>query len=135
MAKCTACDFDPSLPVLATYTLVLEQSAQSLNAVGTNAKTNRGYRAARNRWARLLKQYKHLPKATGHRRIYFTRFWKKRKYAYDYGNLVGGFKPLLDEIVKAGLLLDDKPSVCSDYYRQFKSPDGFDRVVVVIEEV
>jgi hypothetical protein len=132
---CKGCDYNPGLCIQNTYTLVIQRSAQSLNSVGVNSKNNRGYRGARNRWKRELKKYENLPKAKAYRRIFFTRFWGKGKRAYDYGNLVGGFKPLLDEIVRAGLLLDDSPKHCSEYYRQYKSPDGVDHVVVVIEDV
>lgn len=134
--KCEACDYDPTICVENTYTILIERSAQSLNSVGINHKSNRGYRGARNRWKRELKRYEgKVPKAEKKRRIYFTRYWGKGKRAYDYGNLVGGFKPLLDEIVRAGLLLDDSPKQCEEYYKQFKSPTKKDYVIVVIEDV
>ena len=131
---CPACDYDDLAEVTATYTLVLHQAAQSLNAVGVNSKNNRGYRGARNRWGKLLQPYGKLPEAKKPRRIFFTRFWGKGKRAYDFGNLVGGFKPLLDMVVRAKLLVDDSPKHCAEYYRQYKSPDGTDHVVVVIED-
>lgn len=133
--NCIACNYDPTLCVENTYTLIIHQSAQSLNAVGVNSKNNRGYRGARNKWKRKLQQYNELPPAESYRRIFFTRFWGKGKRAYDYGNLVGGFKPLLDEIVRAGHLIDDSPKHCAEYYRQYKAPDGDDHVVIVIEDV
>lgn len=133
--NCPACNYDPDLCVENTYTILIEQAAQSLNAVGVNSKNNRGYRGARNRWKRKLQPYEALPKATAYRRIFFCRYWGKGKRAYDYGNLVGGFKPLLDEIVRAGLLVDDSPKHCSEYYSQYKSPNGKDHVVIVIEDV
>lgn len=132
---CSACDFDPDAVVKTSYTIILHANAQSLNVVGTNGKNAHAYRKARNRWKRLLQPYNHLPKATGHRRIHFTRFWGKGKRAFDYGNLVGGFKPLLDMLVADGHLVDDKPKFCSEYYRQYKAPDGKEHVVIVIEEM
>ena len=133
---CKACNFDPELCVENTYILFLDQSAQSLNSVGVNSKNNRGYRGARNRWARTLNKHStFLTKAKKYRRIYFCRYWGKGKRAYDYGNLVGGFKPLLDEIVRAGYLIDDSPKYCSEYYTQYKSKTGKDYVEVVIEDV
>lgn len=133
--NCIACNYDPTLCVENTYSIHIDQSAQSLNAVGVNSKNNRGYRGARNRWKRKLASYEALPKATSYRRIYFTRYWGKGKRAYDYGNLVGGFKPLLDEIVRAGYLIDDSPKHCSEYYSQYKSTTGVDYVVITIETI
>ncbi len=132
--NCIACNYDPSAIITGTYTLVLNASAQSLNSVGVNNKNNRGYRTARRRWERLLKPYEKLPLATNKRRVFFTRFWGRAKRPYDYGNLVGGFKPLLDMLVKCGLLVDDRPTFCEEYYRQFKSPDGQDCVILIIED-
>jgi len=133
---CKACGYDELLVVQSTCILFLDQSAQSLNAVGVNSKNNRGYRGARNRWKRLLCKYATLVQpAKKYRRIFFTRLWGKGKRAYDYGNLVGGFKPLLDEIVRAGYLIDDSPRYCSEYYSQYKSTTGKDYVEVVIEDV
>tara|TARA_R110002020_G_scaffold207256_2_gene412647 strand:- start:2873 stop:3283 length:411 start_codon:yes stop_codon:yes gene_type:complete len=135
MIECPACGYDYTLCVENTYTITLHQSAQSLNAVGVNSKNNRGYRGARNRWKRLLTPFATLPKADGYRRIFFTRYWGKGKRAFDYGNLVGGLKPLLDEIVRAGHLVDDSPKQCAEYYAQYKSNTGKDYVTVLIEDV
>jgi hypothetical protein len=118
-----------------TYTLVIPAAAQSLNTVGVNSKNNRSYRGARRKWCGLIKKHAgEIPEAEKPRRVFFTRFWGKGKRAYDYGNLVGGFKPLLDELVKAGYLIDDCPKYCSEYYRQFKSPDGTEYVVITFED-
>ena len=134
MSKCEACDYDDSLCVENTYTIEIDRSAQSLNAVGINHKSNRGYRGARNRWKRELGRFD-IPKATKKRRVFFERHWGKGKRAYDYGNLVGGFKPLLDEIVRAGWLIDDCPKMCEEYYHQEKSHTKKDYIVVTIEDV
>ena len=131
---CKGCDYDDELVVTETYTLLLSRAAQSLNTVGVNSRNNRAYRGSRRRWERLLVKYSHLKKATGPRRIYFCRYWGKGKRAYDFGNLVGGFKPLLDMICKLGLLINDAPNNCSEYYRQQRDLDGNDYVIVVIEE-
>jgi hypothetical protein len=133
--NCPACNYDPTLCVEHTWTLILKRGAQSINDVGVNSKNNRAYRGSRRKWKKLLQPYSRIPKATKLRRIYFCRFYGKGKRPYDYGNLVGGFKPLLDEIVRAGLLVDDRPNTCADYYRQEKSPCGTDYVTVIIEDV
>jgi len=133
--KCIACNYDPDLLITHTDTVILDHAVFSLNTTGTNTKNNRAYRKQRKTWARLLlREYSGLKRATAKRRISITRLWGKGKRAYDYGNLVGGLKPLLDEIVRAGLLLDDSPKCCADYYYQYKAPDGIDRVVIVLED-
>lgn len=133
---CSACDYNDELEITGTCTIVLHEPAHSLNTVGVNSRRdNRMYKKERRRWERALQPYLHLKPATGHRRVFFTRFWGARKRAFDYGNLVGGFKPLLDMLVKMNLLLDDKPALCSEYYRQMKSPDGIGHIILVLEDV
>lgn len=133
---CPACGFDSNYCSENTYTLVLPRAAQSLNSVGVNHKTNHKYRRERRAWAYQLTRYGALdiPEAEGKRRIFFLRQWAAGKRAYDYGNLVGGFKPLLDMVVDCGLLIDDKPKHCADYYKQMRSPDGTDRVIITLED-
>jgi len=132
---CPACGYDPSHCIKTTSTLILKRGAQSLNELSTNTRHNNRYRNARRAWERLLTPYSCLEAPTNHCRVYFTRYWKRGKYGYDYGNLVGGFKPLLDALVRAGLLVDDSPKHITEYYDQRRSPDGTDYVQVVIEEL
>ena len=94
---CSACDFDPGACVETSYRIALYQPAQSLNDVGVNTKNNHAYRKARRSWKRELARSCSATQAKKKRRVFFTRLWGKGKRAYDFGNLVGGFKPLLDE--------------------------------------
>lgn len=135
MSECLGCGYDGELKVTERYIFVLKKAAISTNKLKSNGRGSSPYRGHRAAWERLLRPYTHLPKAKGKRRVFFTRFWGKRKRAYDYGNLVGGFKPLLDMLVKHDFLVDDSPRWCYDYYRQFKSPDETDYVIVVIERI
>jgi hypothetical protein len=69
-------------------------------------------------YRRLRNQYEHdvtysamaakVPKATGKRRLSVTRLYCGRARPFDPTNLYGGAKPLVDAIVRAGLLVDDK---------------------------
>jgi hypothetical protein len=53
----------------------------------------------------------------------------------DKGNLIGGCKPLLDALVRLGLLVDDSPEWLDDHYRQVKCPRKAARTEICIEEM
>lgn len=88
--------------------------------------TNRG--AARHEYAKLRLHYQILlqnsrqalgiPVARRRRRVTLTRLYSKHGRKYDRGNLVGGCKILLDAIVRAGLIVDDREEYVEDHYRQ-----------------
>lgn len=82
----------------------------------------------------LLQHGKHIPKATAKRRVLITRQWGKGKRAYDYGNMVGGCKPLLDAMTRTNLIVDDRPSMLAEYYFQEKAPSGIPSLSIVIED-
>lgn len=63
------------------------------------------------------------------RRIVFTRYSAGE---LDYGNLVGGAKPLVDALVKEGVLYDDKPRWLDEDYRQQPTPKGRGRIVIEV---
>jgi hypothetical protein len=67
--------------------------------------------------------------------VWFKRYYGKRKRPFDRGNLAGGMKPLLDELVSAGWLVDDSPKFCQDHYAQEKSPSGSDYILVTLEDI
>ena len=70
-----------------------------------------------------------------------SRFLKQRgrrtAKLMDYGNLVGGCKPLVDALVKTKLLVDDNPTNLRDHYRQVISDfvDDFDKVEITITDL
>jgi hypothetical protein len=59
----------------------------------------------------LVKKYR----AGEKREISITRHSKR---TLDFGNLVGGCKPLLDALKRAGLIVDDSPEWIKDGYTQ-----------------
>jgi hypothetical protein len=59
------------------------------------------------------------------RRVVITRYGK----TLDYGNLVGGAKPLVDALVHEGVLYDDSPTYLADTYLQ---AEGKPRIVVEV---
>lgn len=62
-----------------------------------------------------------------------TRHWGPRKRQFDEANLVGGFKILVDAMVKTGHIADDNPNLFKCYYFQKKSTTGFG--YIEIEEI
>jgi len=49
-----------------------------------------------------------------------TRVWGPRNRELDYGNLVGGAKPIPDALITAGVIVDDCPANFSCDYLQRK---------------
>lgn len=50
----------------------------------------------------------------------------------DYGNLVGGCKPVIDAIVREGLLYDDSPTWLIEDYRQLRVAKDAERTVILV---
>ena len=70
--------------------------------------------------------------AKGKRRVTITRY---SSGTLDQGNLVGGCKPLIDAMVRLGLLVDDTPELLEDHYAQVKIPrKEMPRTAVEIED-
>ena len=65
------------------------------------------------------------------RQVKITRFSTR---LLDYGNLVGGCKPLLDAMKLSGLIVDDAPKWINDEYFQEKCKRGFERTEIIIQE-
>jgi hypothetical protein len=58
------------------------------------------------------------PPAKDKRTVLLVREFTGREKIRDYGNLVGGAKPLIDALVTVGLLIDDSPQWCTQVYEQ-----------------
>lgn len=56
--------------------------------------------------------------ATGPRIVRIVRRYRSARYELDHDNLVGGCKPLVDALVKVGLLADDTPALVHVTYEQ-----------------
>lgn len=138
---CPVCAYDDDAPVTEIYKVELTGFAlDSLNKTGTNSKINRRYKGVYSKYLRHLRKHvESVPTAEDKRRVMITRQYGKGKSGrwkrdYDYGNLVGGCKPLLDAMTELGFIVDDRPSMLSDYYFQERSPTGVDNIVIIIEE-
>lgn len=94
------------------------------------------YRKERDKWIRALMalaRNEGIPKATVKRRITLTRIIGKGQRQFDYSNLVGGAKYVLDACREAGLIVDDSPKWCIDVYEQRRRRFLSDRLVAINE--
>jgi len=72
------------------------------------------------------------PKATGKRSVHLTRIGAK---LLDEDNLAGA-KPIIDALVKEGLLVDDSPQWANIVFSQVQSKDpSLRRTVIELEEM
>ena len=104
-----------------------------LAAIVSGAK----YRKERDKWTRALMalaRNEGVPKATAKRRITLTRIIGKRQRQFDYSNLVGGAKYVLDACKAAGLLVDDAPRWCDDKYEQRKRVGKEFGTIITVED-
>ncbi len=79
----------------------------------------RKYKKYKDAWYWILKSIVRFrkPRVTDYQTI---KIWSIRKRILDYGNLVGGCKPVPDALIRLGWLVDDSPSWCKIHYDQVK---------------
>jgi len=122
---CPRCGFESMLSPEQRHVVTLPMRWPSQNEIGSNARGRAGWRyrilksnaraAMRERLSAL-----DIPSNLGAYwvRCVFTRLYSTRCRAFDYGNLVGGFKPLLDVLRETGVVPDDSPDHIEDFYLQ-----------------
>ncbi len=141
MTACPRCFFDPYATPGRSWTFTLPLDVPSQNRSSSRARHSglaHAYRRLRDNALWLIKneaQKQAIPIARGRRRIVVTRLIGKGKRAFDRVNWAGGAKPIVDSLVKAGLLVDDTEKWLDDVYGQEKAVDGKDGVRVRIEEL
>lgn len=107
-----------------------------MNTLKGNTKTNFMYRNWRKKWEELFGPWlKSIPSTLKLRRVTITRLYGAGKRPFDAINFAGGCKPLLDTLTNCGAIRDDSPTWVEDHYTQEKSPDGIDRIRVVVEDI
>jgi hypothetical protein len=114
---------------------ILEEEALSQNdsIFGTNQGASRfKYKKYRDKVTLRIRSVTTLKQIEKERTAWrFERHWGYRKSQFDEANLIGGFKPLIDSMIKIGLMADDSPSLFKGYYFQQKSEtgQGFIRII------
>lgn len=135
---CFYCNWDSDAKVIWSADLVLPLAWPSQNELGANTRSGAGfkYRKIRAKFEGCLRKFmKQVPKATGFRRAHLVRAWGPRCRAFDYGNLVGGGKPLIDAMVSLHYLLDDRPSLFQASYHQQSSGTDTNLIFIRLEEI
>jgi hypothetical protein len=138
--ECPACGFDDSIHVVVYWDCALTKSSPSGNSIGSSGRGRNGWKYRQERKACALARFGWIwggepTQATRKRRLWITRQWGKGKRAYDMDNLAWGLKPLIDEIKVQGWIKEDSPKWVERIYKQEKSPDGVDRIIIRIEEL
>ena len=127
-----------------TITVPLQMTSANrhlVNGGGRHAAIVAGakYRKERDQWARalvVLARNEGIPTAAAKRRITLTRVIGPRQREYDYGNLVGGAKHVLDACKTAGLIVDDSPKWCIDVYQQRPRVDSKEYgTIITVEDI
>ncbi len=112
----------------ASWTFALAKCLGSLNDHVVNAGASRWkYKRDRNEWQLLFanaRQMNAITRPMGKRTLILTRLYSGRERERDYDNLVGACKPVLDAMVKAGLLVDDAPAFLDCTYRQERASES-----------
>lgn len=140
MSACVSCGFDPDAVVLRSWSFEIGKEVESLNAHRTNAGSRWAQAAYRKRrdawllWMRVARINNQITAASSRRRVTIERRIGYRQREFDADNLIGGCKPLVDAMVREGLLLDDKREHAEIHYTQIKR-DGAAGVKITIEEL
>lgn len=62
-----------------------------------------------------------------------TRIFGGRQRAFDYGNLVGGCKPLPDALINLGIIVDDDPAHFTCAYEQREADGNIKTIIELLE--
>lgn len=114
-----------------TWTVRLPIQALSENDIvsrcgdssGTARRKWRLYTRVRDQCIIALRAWRHhdsIPHAEVQREACVVRLYGKGQRDYDYGNLSGGMKPVLDAMEATGLIVDDSPRWLRDTYDQHR---------------
>ncbi len=140
MTACVKCGHNPAAKVIAAWAFTLAGELHSMNRHVVNFGAARhAYRRERDAWAWLARaaRLKHrIAIATGRRRLTLTRIYAGRQRELDRDNLAGGAKPLVDALVREGLLVDDTSRWLELHHDQERGTAPGDRGVrVLLEEL
>lgn len=131
---CQKCAYDPTAEVVVAWQIWLCLEAQSINRLRSNGRGAWAYRKYKAKAALELKQHSALvKKATGKRRVTFTRVFSGRQRHLDGDNLVAGLKPLRDGLTELGMIVDDSPKWLEAHYEQVKGPEA--GIKILIEDI
>lgn len=132
-ASCSRCDQPlPKSDRSWSFFVPLEPPSQN-KISGNKGRSRYKYKDIRDNYRMLFENQMILldiPPATVRRRVLVTRIFTGRSRRFDFGNLVGGCKPLLDAMTLVGMILDDKELYLEDHYYQERSDEGGAHIVI-----
>ncbi len=138
MTACPACAFDPDATISARWEFHIGREVKSGNDRVNNVGGSRWrYRQVRDEWfcdVANIAGINAVTRASSLRRVTLTRCYGKGQRAFDRDNLATGCKPIVDAMVRSGLLVDDNPRHAEIHYKQIKN-NGRVGLLVVIEEI
>jgi len=111
---CPKCGFSPDAEVTARWAFRLDKRIESANLYTVNKGNSRWrYSKVRDEWQWLVKKARiesrlTTARANALRRVTITRHYAGRCQAIDRDNL--GVKPLVDALVREGVIHDDAPA-------------------------
>lgn len=127
------CAFDQAAPVRTRWEWEIEADSDSLNAHRQNDARGWAYRKQRDQWTVIMKNAARradITRPEEKRRVTITRLYSGRQQERDHDNLVGGMKPLVDALERAGIVVSDAKRWAEIHYLQERSERRAIRVVV-----
>lgn len=140
MTACARCGHDPAIQPTATWTFHIPRTVTSGNRHVYNVGGSRwAYKKERDEWQHWFAvrgAEEGISRATGKRRVTLTRYYGGRQREFDQDNYATGAKPILDAMVRAGLLVDDKREYAEVAYVQIHTDVEEQRgLLVTLEEL
>lgn len=140
MTACVKCGHDPDAVVSARWTLMLDKRLTSANLRTVNAGASRWrYAKERDEWQWLVKAERVNQRVTTvgglpvKRRVTIERQYAGRCQEIDRDNLTAGAKPLVDALVREGVVHDDGSAWLELHVTQRRADAN--RTVVTVEEL
>jgi hypothetical protein len=134
---CRLCGGRPDAEVVASWTLEIDRDAPSQNLRLVNKGPGRfAYSKERDLWVMLFMvaaRSAGVSRVAAPRRVTLTRRYSGLKKLRDHANVIGGMKPVVDAMVRAGLLVDDSPRWFEGHYHQERVTRGGGTVVLLEE--
>lgn len=140
--QCPWCKDSPDLPLAQSWVMAVDREWPATQAHSSARLANGGaarfmYKRIRDAWAgdiRWAVDLAEVPRADARRRVTLVRLWGRGQRERDRDNLIAGGKPIVDGLVAAGVIIDDRRKHAVIHYDQRKSDDGVSRVLIRIDE-
>lgn len=124
MTACPRCSYNPAAIIAGSWEFHIGRPVKSGNDRIHNVGASRwSYKADRDAWhsdIHAMRRVLDIPPAHTLRRVTLTRLIGKGQRRYDRDNMATGCKPIVDALVRVGLLIDDDAKHAEIHYAQEK---------------